>query len=197
MELCTSIDLRMQAVGHQQQKAMVDGKIYYDQEKGGYISMKKYVARFLAFVMIITAMSTMAVSASAAENENGYSMQPRVSSPFPFTMFVSDASHDINTAGNSAKQFTKAGISESNVTTYGKLILTRTDGKYTAGIGYLVGGEVSGATGLYTSNQTTNTMFNRNYAVTNLVAGRTYFLYAENDSLYSCTMHGTVSADVY
>lgn len=147
--------------------------------------MKKYAVRFFTLVMIITVMSTMVIPASA------------VSTPFPFAMFVQNASHDINTAGNSAKQFTKANISESNVTTYGKIILSRNDGKYTAGIGYFVGGDVSGATGLYTSNQTTNTMFNRNYAVANLVASRTYFLYAKNDSTYSCTMHGTVSADVY
>lgn len=160
--------------------------------------MRKYVVRLLALVMIITVMSTMAVSASAAENDNSSSMQdPRVSSPFPFALFVQNASYEINTSGNSAKQFTKAGISESNVTTYGKLILTRTDGKYTAGIGYLNGANVAGATGLYVSNYTNNVVFSKNYAVSNLVAGRTYFLYAKNDSSSSCTMHGTITADVY
>lgn len=159
--------------------------------------MKKYVARFLAFAMIITIMSTMVVSVSAAENNDGSGIQPRVSSPFPFTMLVQNASYDISTAGNSQKQFTKANISESYVTTYGKLILSRSDGKYEAGIGYLVGTNVTGSTGLYTSSQSTNTMFNKSAAVSNLVAGRTYFLYAKNVSENPCTMHGTTSADVY
>lgn len=147
--------------------------------------MKKYAVRFLTLVMSITVMVTMATSANA------------VSTPFPFTMIVANASHDINTMNNSAKRFTKANITEDSITAYGKIILNHVEGKYTAGIGYLNGDEISGAPELYVSNRPTNAMFNTSNAVMYLVAGRTYFLYAENDSLYSCTMHGTVSADVF
>lgn len=160
--------------------------------------MKKYAVRLLALVMTIAVVFTMAVSASAAENSTSYSMQgARVSSPFPFAMFVQNASYEINTSGNSAKQFTISGISETYVTTYGKLILTNSNGKYTAGIGYLSGANVTGSSGLYVSNRSSNAVFSLSYAVSKLVAGRTYFLYAKNDSTVSCTMHGTVSADVY
>ena len=161
--------------------------------------MKKYAMRFLTLVLAVVLMSTLAVSASAAGTDrSSYSMQnARVSSPFPFTMFIQNASKDINTMNNSAKSFTKAGITEGNVTTYGKIILSHVEGKYSAGIGYYDGSKVRGFSELYTIDQANNSMFNRGMAVQNLVAGRTYFLFAENTSIYSCTMHGTVSADVY
>ena len=144
-------------------------------------------------------MSTFAVSANAAgADKNSYSAQnARLSSPFPFTMFIQNASKDINTMNNSAKRFTKSGITEDSVTTYGKIILTHVQGKYSAGIGYYDGSKIRGASDLYATDQSTNAPFNRAMAVQNLVAGRTYFLCAENTSIYSCTMHGTVSADVF
>lgn len=161
--------------------------------------MKRYVVYFLSLVMVITMTVTMVMSASAAEfSGSSYSTQDtRVSTPFPFTMIIQSASNDLNTMDNPAKRFTKASISENNITTYGKIILTYVEGRYSAGIGYLNGNLVTGVPDLSVSEQLNNTMFSRSLAVMHLVAGRTYFLYAKNDSISSCTMHGTVSTDVY
>lgn len=159
--------------------------------------MKKHVVRFLAFIMSITLISTMAVSASAAENNSGYSAQPRVSRPFPIIMLLQNVAHDLNTAGNPEKRFTKSNITESYIITYGHIIHTVNYGKYAGGIGYLANGVVKGTPWLYTAENETKKGFERACPVANLVASRTYFLYAENDTPDGCTMHGTVSADVY
>lgn len=158
--------------------------------------MKKYAMRVLALVLVVGMMSAMALPASATEYNNAQSS--RASSIFPFTMRVLSTYRELTTMNDSAKRFTKSDVSGSGVTVYGKIIHTLDGGKYTAGLGVLNSdGDVEGVTGAHVSSYSSNVSFSRNKGVSDLVAGTTYFLFVQNDSSQSYSMHGTVSADVY